>query len=185
PGSSCDVWLTPDGQIGKMSAETTWDARATVFQMLLDGGRVSDADCHALLTTPSRDSLRVPANRPVAIADDAIVCRCMSVSAAAIRGAIAAGSRSLQALQEALGCGTVCGGCKPDLVEMTGVAAWAAVRIEREIRTGDVATFSLRPIDTQARASLPGQHIVIRANVDGVPVQRPYTLTNGGTGAGT
>src|SRR6185295_14146883 len=31
----------------------------------------------------------------------------------------------------------------------------------------------------------PGQHIVIRANVDGVPVQRPYTLTNGGTGAGT
>jgi ferredoxin-NADP reductase/cytochrome P450/CRP-like cAMP-binding protein/bacterioferritin-associated ferredoxin len=185
PGASPDIWLTAGGEIVKLSAETSWDGRGAVFEMLLDRKRVSEADSNALLSPPPSESLRLPAAGPAETTDDAIVCRCLSVSAGAIRRAISAGSRSLEALQQSLGCGTVCGGCKPNILEMTGLAAWAGVRIEKETRLGDVGIFSLRPIDTQPRASLPGQHVVVRAHIDGVPVQRPYTLTNGGTGGST
>lgn len=172
------VWLSSGGEILKVCLDAEWDGLSAVVEMLLDGSRVPEAESQSL------GGIRRHAGE--ATADDQIVCRCMNVSASTIRRAVSSGSRSVDALQRDLGCGAVCGGCKPTILELTGVAAWTAVRVETERRVaGDIGIVSLQPVHAEPRASLPGQHIVIRARIDGVPVQRPYTLTNGGSGSGS
>ena len=66
--------------------------------------------------------------------DAALACRCARVTCGAVRAEVAAGCSSLAALAAATGAGTVCGSCRPALVQL-GVGGAARPR-----RTGGALT---------------------------------------------
>lgn len=55
-----------------------------------------------------------------ALPSDAIICNCTGVTKGAIRDAITLGAQSVQELQTATSCSTVCGTCKPLVLELLG-----------------------------------------------------------------
>ena len=63
------------------------------------------------LSRSQRQALKKAARAAARRAPGAVVCRCLHVERQTIEGCIAAGADSLEALQEATGCGTGCGGC--------------------------------------------------------------------------
>lgn len=63
------------------------------------------------LSLPQRRALRKAAKAAARLAPGAVICRCLHVERQAIVECIAGGANSLEALQEATGCGTGCGGC--------------------------------------------------------------------------
>ncbi len=85
-----------------------------------------------------------------------------------------------QALSARTGAGTVCGGCVPKLAELTNESVWQETRcIEIIERTPRVKSFRFQSTGLDNNElKKPGQHLVVQANIDGVEVQRPYTLTS-------
>lgn len=116
-----------------------------------------------------------------------MACLCAGVTRAELVQAIAADAQAtVESLGDALGCGTQCGSCLPLLKEALGEQAWfgavATARpltrardlqgVARLIYRVEIAIDGERPYPRV----LPGQHVVLRANVDGVLVERTYTV---------
>jgi len=94
------------------------------------GGYDDIASLHALaldgvpLSVQQRRQLRKTARQAALQAPDAIICRCLGLSRATLESAVAAGAHTVPALQQATGCGTVCGSClktAPELLPTTAV----------------------------------------------------------------
>lgn len=150
-----------------------WAGISTLHQLVLDGASLSDAQ---LLAFGRTGELEI-----AAVADsNAFVCQCMRVTGATVQAAIDSGCRSVEALSARTGAGTVCGGCVPKLAALTFESVWLESQcIEVIARTEKVKSFRFRvPAADHARDAKPGQHVLIQANIDGVEVQRPYTLTS-------
>jgi ferredoxin-NADP reductase len=90
------------------------------------------------------------------------------------------GCHSVRELSGRTGAGTVCGGCQPRLVELTGEALWQTVNCVAVIDRGPrVKSFRFEiPQGHRDIVAKPGQRLVIRTLINGVPVQRPYTITS-------
>ncbi len=150
-----------------------WAGISILHQLVLDGASLSDAQ---LLAFGRTGELEV-----AAVADsNAFVCQCMRVTGATLKAAIDSGCRNVEALSARTGAGTVCGGCVPKLATLTHESVWLESQcIEVIERTEKVKSFRFRvPASDRAPAVKPGQHLLIQANIDGVDVQRPYTLTS-------
>lgn len=110
--------------------------------------------------------------------DNKIICQCVNVRRDTLNAAIISGADTVAELQAATSCGTVCGGCLPRVREMLGGPGSSPVEVVEEIeRYEGVRSFRLRPLRGIARDSLPGQHIVLEAEIDGDWMCRPYTLS--------
>jgi ferredoxin-NADP reductase/CRP-like cAMP-binding protein len=123
---------------------------------------------------------RAPVAAPAA---DTIVCQCMRVSRGALVEAMQGGCQTVAALSTRTGAGSVCGGCVPQLAELTAESLWQTVLctevIERALR---VRSFRLAvPAEHRGAPLKPGQHLVVQALIRGVAVQRSYTLTSPAT----
>lgn len=105
-----------------------------------------------------------------------VLCTCVQVTRDAVDAAIAGGCTTPQELQRELSCGAVCGACVPRLRARLGEAEWSAAEVteEREL-TPEIRAFTLQVAG--AVRGRPGQHVVVRALIDGRWVERPYTLT--------
>ena len=127
------------------------------------------------------------ADIPPCLAAGGMACLCAGITRAELAEAIAASAQpTVESLGEALGCGTQCGSCLPLLKEALGEQAWfgatATARpltrardlqgIGRLIYRVDLAIDGERPYPKVQ----PGQHVVLRANVDGALVERTYTV---------
>jgi ferredoxin-NADP reductase/CRP-like cAMP-binding protein len=115
--------------------------------------------------------------------DDPVVCQCMRVTRGALAAAMQGGCQTVQALSGRTGAGTVCGGCLPQLAELTAEALWQMVRCLEVIeRAPRVRSFRLEvPREHRAGTIRPGQHLVVQATIGGVEVRRSYTLTSPAT----
>lgn len=112
---------------------------------------------------------------------DSVVCGCVNLRRADLHRAIGQGLRTVEVLQRETRCGTVCGGCLPTVREILGEPGWTPVRVQAEsVLCEGVRAYQLSPIDGVVLPALPGQHVVIQAEIDGSWVQRPYTLSGGG-----
>lgn len=109
------------------------------------------------------------------------VCNCMQLDESALRRAIQAGADTLPALQNATGAGAVCGGCVPKLERLVGTGSeFQPMRLtEIVVHAEDVRSFRFTPtVPGALPPARAGQHVVVRAMLDGVPVERTYTLTS-------
>jgi ferredoxin-NADP reductase len=118
----------------------------------------------------------------LAPADDP-VCQCMQVDTSTLINAVEGGCRTVHALSIQTGAGTVCGGCLPRLAELTAETLSQTVHCLEVIhRAPRVRSFRFE-VPSSHRIGLirPGQRLIVRAMIDGVMVQRPYTLTSAAT----
>ncbi len=168
-----------DALVG-LVARGAWDELGRAHALVL-GGETLDVPAQAAFRRTG--SLAAPRDEPGAHAADELVCYCMEVRESVLRDAVRAGAGTIEELSERTGAGTVCGSCVPELMELVGGPDWLPVVVDAiEDVTADVRALRLRPIgraapDAFAR-SLPGQHVVVEARIDGRPVQRPYTLVS-------
>jgi ferredoxin-NADP reductase/CRP-like cAMP-binding protein len=124
---------------------------------------------------------RPPDLAPVlAPADDTVICQCMRVTRGALAVAMQRGCQTVAALSARTGAGSVCGGCVPQLAELTAESLWQTVLCTEVIeRAPRVRSFRLAvPPEHRAAPVKPGQHLVVQALIRGVSVQRSYTLTS-------
>ena len=115
--------------------------------------------------------------------DDQFVCQCMSVTRDDLLEAMCSGAATVKELSAQTGAGTVCGGCLPQLAELTAESLWAQARcLDIVARNENVRSFRFEIPESFADAGFEaGQRIVVQAVVDGVAVLRPYTLTSAST----
>jgi ferredoxin-NADP reductase len=104
----------------------------------------------------------------------------MKVRQSTLANALKAGCDTVQKLSAATQAGTVCGSCLPQLAEFTAESLWQSVRclgvVDRALR---VRSFRFEiPSQHKGRQIQPGQRLIVRGTIDGLEVQRPYTLTS-------
>ena len=119
----------------------------------------------------------------VSPASDHYVCQCMALTRDDLLEAMRSGATTVKALSAQTGAGSACGGCLPKLAELTAETLWAKAKCLDIIeRNEKVRSFRFEiPEAFAADGFEAGQRIVVQALVQGVAVQRPYTLTSAST----
>ncbi len=168
---SRDLRVDADGALVGLTARGDWPDVHLYHLFLLDGTRITSTERQQFLTSGRFYTRR-------AVATD-VVCHCLDVREEKVRMSIQKGAKTFTRLQEETGCGSVCGGCVPVIAEMLGSEEWfvADVITERDEAPG-TRSFELVPRDVSYPESIPGQHIVVEAHINGLRIRRPYTLSS-------
>ena len=110
--------------------------------------------------------------------EDAL-CTCMQVKGRVIQDLISAGAHSIDAIAKKSGAGSVCGGCRPHILQMLGGEAWIYAKlIGLEEHNESIRGFRLEPMNHIIRNYDAGRHLVIEGHIDNNWVSRCYTLTS-------
>ncbi len=175
-GVDRELRLSPSGDIYGITAQGEWPELSELYRLALDGQCLASERVEAFARSGSIGAAPKPA--AAADLDERIICGCVNIRRAELHRAIAAGANTLPVLQQETRCGTVCGGCLPSVRELLGGPGWSPVQVHEELPICEgIRTFRLKPLGTEVAPSLPGQHIVLQAEIDGCWVQRPYTLS--------
>jgi len=176
---------THDGELQRVHVEGPWEELGQVHALLLDRTPV---DREALLQFRDNGHLLEPSPAQLARSPDAILCQCLGLTRQTIESAIVHGAVTLEDLIRETGATTVCGACTATIASLLS-STGQVVRISKEIEvTADVRSFRFTPCSESVaegkigpeplRPALPGQHVLISAEIDGEWVQRPYTITS-------
>jgi CRP-like cAMP-binding protein/bacterioferritin-associated ferredoxin len=144
PGSaSRELRLAPDGTVLGLTARGEWPDASAVHLFVLDGGRVGAAERERF---GQNGSPLAAGPIEATTTEAAVLCRCVGVGRDRLRAAIDAGATTFDRLQAETGCGTVCGGCVPQVLELLGGQSWllADVVEERDEAPG-IRSFVLAP----------------------------------------
>jgi nitric-oxide synthase len=99
-----------------------WGGVGRLHELVLERVPVSPAQIDVF--RQSGEVLEAPSLK---LAEDPIICECMRVLRSTLMGAMNGGCHTVQELSARTGAGTVCGGCQPRLVQLTGEALWQTV----------------------------------------------------------
>ena len=167
--------LDKEGRVSRLESRGSWTDLPWLIELVLDGGRVE---------APWIDRFPVTGfvERPRAVLDEGrdeqFVCNCLGVRRDRLKGLIAAGTTSAEALCRATGCGSVCGGCIPRVEGMLGGESWLPVNVTAERQTADVSSFKLRADGAARLTWMAGQHVRLSGRINGSWVERSYTLVS-------
>jgi len=137
-----------------------------------------------VITQDDRRSFREAGTLPAALRrldalDPGVLCRCMRVRTADVDALIESGVNEIGEIMSRTGAATVCGTCAPRISERLGHDVWAACTLQAHVRhTEDVWSFRIAPRKAPIAPFMPGQHIVVRADIGGNRVERAYSLTS-------
>ena len=164
--------VSPSGTLIGLTSVGPWSGLPGAMQLALDGSHLTDAQLQRFREKGDLDAPREET-------DSRLLCICMQVQHRTVREAIAGGCQNLESVQRRTRCGTVCGQCVPWVLELLGGRGFTAAEVVETIEVApDVRSFRLRPRGAEVLAHQAGQHIVVKADIDGDPVQRAYTLTS-------
>lgn len=108
-----------------------------------------------------------------------LVCLCMRVSKHTIENCIKRGCNTFECVRDETGASTVCGSCRPAIMEMLGNSVWIPCHVSQLISHNDkISTFRFEPILPTQIKFIPGQHIIIKAGIAPYWIHRSYTLTS-------
>lgn len=108
-----------------------------------------------------------------------IICYCMRVARGTVIEAIQSGISELDTLSIFTGAGSVCGSCRPTLLDMLGRSTWSVAYIEKVIKlAADVRAYHIKLYTGKPAKYQPGQYIVIQSLIDRHWVDRAFTLTS-------
>lgn len=107
------------------------------------------------------------------------ICYCMQVKLNTIQQLIREKIVTLEEISEITGAGSICGGCRPKIIELLGGEAWIYVKIA-DVREHNnmIRSYRFQPINKSIMPYQAGQHIVIQALIDNQWITRSYTLTS-------
>ncbi len=168
PDEAIRVEVESDGRIVRIDAQASRPLLAAAFARAIEGRPLLPAEEATLTRTGA-----------LAADDEGIACACMRVTRARVRLALAEGVADLEALSQRTGCGMSCGSCIPGLLELLGKASFLPVVVARRVvlAPGVVRVFLSGRSGEALPVSRPGQHVVLRATINGQVVDRPYTLS--------
>ncbi|MCA9528103.1 MAG: cyclic nucleotide-binding domain-containing protein, partial [Myxococcales bacterium] len=162
--------LRGDRLVG-VSAVGPWAELPDVMERLLDRRRVTGEELAAFEHGGSLSG-KAPSYT------DELLCVCLQVPRAEVRRAVRSGCHDVASVQARTGCGTVCGGCVPAVVDLLGGRGFMPATIEPiQEHSATVQSFFLRPAEGEVLPALAGQHVVVRARVDGDAIERAYTIS--------
>lgn len=111
-----------------------------------------------------------------------ILCNCMNVSKGRVYEEVQKGVNDLQEIVRNTGAGSVCGTCRPKIIELLGLKAWTTVKLTKRIILNPhvcACTFQLvNPSSDCGLEFLPGQYVVISALIQNNFINRSYTITS-------
>jgi len=117
--------------------------------------------------------------KPKETVREEFICKCMRVSRDVINELIISKKANLSEIGLQTGAGTICGGCKPTILEMLGTNTWTPCSISKIItHHPEVKSFQLKPATQNIPPFKPGQYLVVKAEINNCWVQRNYTLTS-------
>ncbi len=156
-----------------LEVEGPWHELHQGLQALGDRRALTDAELmgferHGCLFDPPDE---------VEICPDAIICHCRGLTRRDLENAMRTGAVGADALIEATGATTTCGGCIGPVVALAGVSGSGMILDEVRAETHDVRVFRFRSEGTLAPCKA-GQHVVVSMEDDEGWVHRPYTLTS-------
>ena len=156
-----------------------WQQAPELVRITLEGAKISAACLRQFERSGILDGADAAAEAGAGATAD-IVCHCANISRDQILEAVRAGAKTFQAIETQLGCATICGACRPSVQEIVGEDIWSPASLKSsQSLAPQIRSFQFVPSEPRVcLPSMPGQHIVIRADIDGVWVQRPYTLTS-------
>ena len=171
-----------DGQLMRVHVEGPWQELSRVHALLLEQAPLAR---DALRQFTDSGHLLEPSPEQLAQGPNAILCQCLGLTRAALESAIVHGAVTLEDLSRETGATTVCGACTAPIASLLS-STGQMVDLSEEIEvTRDVRSFRFKPRGQDGeigpeplRPALPGQHVVISAEIDGAWVQRPYTITS-------
>lgn len=169
-----ELRLGPNGEILGVTARGYWAELSDLLDRAVDGV--------PLAPRPDPDEFSrsgTLAARAEPATDERRICSCVQVTRGAIAELVREGVHGLAEVQARTRCGTVCGACVPWVLELLGHGEWTPVRIVEEIPVAEgIRSFRLAPRDGKVEPFQPGQHVIVEAGIDGLRVQRAYTLTS-------
>ncbi|MCZ6458009.1 MAG: cyclic nucleotide-binding domain-containing protein, partial [Gammaproteobacteria bacterium] len=179
------ILTTHNGELVRVHVEGPWLELSQVHALLLDQVQL---DSEALQQFHESGHLLEPSPAQLAADPNAILCPCLGLTRRAIESVIVHGVDTLEDLSRETGVTTVCGACTASIASMLS-STGQVVQLSEEIEAApDVRSFRFTPceeivadgeIESQPlRPCLPGQHVVVSAEIDGTWVQRPYTITS-------
>ena len=170
-----ELRLDERGHIYGLTVFGPWSELPDLYAMAMDGSAIDAKQIELFCRT---GFLSTTTETVSSKSSGEIFCRCINVNSQTVRDSIVQGADSLQALQKSTGCGTVCGGCIPELKQMLGSPGSVAARIKETIEVCEgIKTFRLEPLNTKTQESLPGQHVILEGHMDGYWIRRAYTLS--------
>ena len=111
-----------------------------------------------------------------------IVCLCLAIPRSKLDIEIAKGASNIADLAASTGATTVCGSCTAQVARMLGTNEGTKVQLLSTTRQcPGIQSYSLvvrNPLDDFLALALPGQHVVVSAEIDKRWVSRPYTLSS-------
>ena len=163
-----------DGRLTSAFVVGDWDEIDTLYELVIDQVSWRERDDRFF-----QEKGQIP--RSLRAGRDFFVCKCMRIKEIELASLISDGANSLALVQNRCGAGTMCGGCVSKIEGLLGAESeFIPVKLSKIIRySDDVRSFRFA---SKTKLPLPnaglGQHIVVRSVMDGVAVERPYTLTS-------
>lgn len=111
--------------------------------------------------------------------DTEVICNCMSVTRKSLQNLIDSGISDIDTLSRKTGACTICQSCRPRILEMLGENPWVSATMETAINHNDkVRSYLIKPINSQFKKYLAGQHTIIQVKVKDNWIERNYTISN-------
>lgn len=153
-----------------------WLELNEVCNLILNGTPVTEEQVQSFITTGQlgiRKSFELSLDQR-----KEILCTCMNITKGQICDAITSGNK-LALIMEKTGAGSVCGTCRPKIVELFGLKAWTTVKFTKKISLHpNISSFQFTPLEPVQLVYEPGQFVIISALIDGNFINRSYTLTS-------
>ena len=150
-----------------------WQDSHALLDFIIEGVEITEKQIEEFLKTG-----RI-LTQTIEKTDEKLVCICMRVPYSIINKLIVSENADFSDIRKRTGAGSVCGGCKPLILEMLGTNAWSPCIVFRVINhTPHIRSFQFRPLNKTIFPFQAGQYLVIKVKIDNVWVQRNYTLTS-------
>lgn len=163
--------IAATGEIVGIQAAGSWLELPQIIESAIDARPLPrDAIAHFEKNGQLKDAVPV-------IAASGFACFCMQVEISRILELAAAGHSTFESLRRELGCGSVCGGCEPQIRALLGQSEWIPIQAIATPQTSEVRVFRLVPLSPSRLDWKTGQHVVISGRMAEHWVNRCYTIT--------
>lgn len=168
-GRRRSVRFSADGLIEHFSAIGDWPEMPRIIEAAIDAEPFSAETVAAFARTGRLGGATTGEKEQFA-------CFCMQITTDALEDLIKAGYDSFESLRQRTGCGTICGGCEPQIQSMLGHAEWIPVVASSQEQTADVRSIVLKTIGTASIEWRAGQYVVVSGRMGPHWVNRSYTI---------
>ena len=160
-----------DGKIHHLSVIGEWPELSNLIEAAIDGYLVDERSLRAFKKSGRLD-VQIP------VKDDEQVCFCLGITSSSIKSQIQSGCDTFEALRDKTGCGSVCGGCEPQIQSMLGRSEWIPITAESIDLADGVRSFTLKPSLISDLEWKTGQFVVISGRIGEHWVNRSYTIVS-------